>query len=81
MSHKTIECNVGHRGTKVMPWSEACIHMKVADKEMEFEIVSEHSVQLYKDGQPFSSTITIGEAGIFVDISEGFYYHVPDTGK
>jgi hypothetical protein len=83
----TETCDVGHRGKKTMPFSEACMSMKIADKEMEFEIVSDNSVQLWKDGQRFSSTITIGEAGIFRSnepngqgerLAKGlpaFYYH------
>lgn len=71
-----IEIKPGERGTKTMPHSEVCMSMRVAGNEMEFELLDQKypSVQLYKDGQPFSGTITTGEAGIYTE-NETFYYY------
>jgi hypothetical protein len=67
-----IKCDRGHRGRKVMPASEACMHMKVTDKPMDFEVTEHGGVQLFVTddetpafSQHFSSTITIGEAGLY----------------
>jgi len=58
-----------------MPASEVCLHMRVTDRVMDFELLSQRSVQLYNDdGTHFSSSITTGEAGIYED-SDGFYYY------
>lgn len=65
--------NVGQRGVKLMPASEVCLHMKITDKPMIFELVSNRAVQLYNmDGTPFSFPILTGEAGIFTN------YHKED---
>jgi len=75
---KTIR--VGERGRKYMGYSEVCMHMRVAGKPMDFEVVSPRSVQLYRDdGTPFSFPITYGEAGLFRQ-DDGFYYY-PDDSK
>ncbi len=49
----------------VMPWSEVCLHMGIADRPMLAELTdSGHMVQLYTlDGRIFSAPITLGEAG------------------
>jgi hypothetical protein len=59
--------------------------LEVADEPnvsvMRFEVVSQYSVQLYKeDGTVFSSPITTGEAGLFHKLDDGFYYY-PDDSK
>lgn len=81
MEVQTIYCDVGHRGTKRMPWSEVCLHMNVQDRTMEFEVLPSGMVQLYKDGRVFSSPITSGEAGLYhnTDNESRFYYH-PNLG-
>ena len=66
----------GEVGRKRMPFSEVCMHMKVADQYLDFEVVrSRHTlmVQLYllpENGEdrflwPFSMPITTGEAGLY----------------
>lgn len=68
----------GERYQGEMPHSEVCIHMRVAGKIMEFELLeNERSVQLYKNGQPFSSPILYGEAGVFRDYDGTFYFYLP----
>lgn len=74
---------IGQRGRKRLPASEVCLHMRVYDKYMDFEIVGDKypGVQLFvtddktpRFTQPFSGSITLGEAGIFTD-REGYYYY------
>lgn len=67
-----------------MPYSEVCMHMGIAGREMVCVISSNgRSLQLYTPdatvsgpGQliPFSAPILVGEAGIFED-SHGFYIY------
>lgn len=74
---------IGQRGRKRLPASEVCLHMRVYDKYMDFEIVGDKypGVQLYVTNettprftQQFSGSITLGEAGIFTD-ADGYYYY------
>jgi hypothetical protein len=67
----------GERVPNEMPWSEVCMHMRVAGLVLDVEIIGEQypMAQLYRDGQPFSAPITLGEAGIHQDI-DGFYITV-----
>jgi len=68
---------LGQRGRKRMPFSEVCMHMRIAGKYMDFELLNKEypGVQLYEDGRPFSGSITTGEAGIFHDSERGYYYY------
>lgn len=51
----------------VLPWSEVCMHMQVADQRRGV-LVGEHGAQILNaDGSPFSFPVTHGEAGIFRD--------------
>lgn len=56
-----------------LPFSEVCVHMRVADKVMGAEIVEDgRAVQLYDDnGNRFSAPITTGEAGIYTSFGKG----------
>lgn len=48
-----------------LPYSEVCVHMQVAGKQMWVEPVPHGMAQLYTlDGQKFSFPITSGEAGL-----------------
>lgn len=47
-----------------LPYSEVCMHMKIAGKTMWVEPVGSNAAQLYDEfGRPFSFPITKGEAG------------------
>ena len=85
----------GVRYTGYMPHSEACMHMQVAGRRMWFELskAKHPSVQLYHRPEaggelvPFSSPITVGEAGIFHQgtneeyfAGEGFYCYPEQNG-
>lgn len=69
-----IRVETGKRYKSIMPHSEVCIHMRVADKVMEFEKLERRAVQLFEDGKPFSHPIFPGEAGVMED-EEGFYFN------
>lgn len=68
-----VDLEIGDRVFMTMPWSEVCMHLGVADRVMEVEI-GEHGAQLLRDGQPFSSPVTWGEAGIYTDSTTGKPY-------
>jgi hypothetical protein len=58
-----------------LPYSEVCMHMKVADKVMGVRLVEGHMAQLLnRDGSPFSFPITAGEAGLHFDPATRTFY-------
>lgn len=77
----------GERAEIELPFSEVCMHMRVAGTTMEVELVEtpqylstafSYHAQLYKDGAKFSAPITLGEAGIYrTEGPDGphFYHH------
>ena len=77
---KQIFIKPGETGEGLMPYSEVCMHMKVAGKKMKFKFLEHNKmVQLLKDdGSPFSSPITQGEGGIFGPDHQGHYYYYAD---
>jgi hypothetical protein len=73
MEKEKIYLEVGECAIVEMPYSEVCMHMKVAGKKMIVERLS-NMAQLYSLGskngcpsrdKPFSFPITYGEAGLF----------------
>lgn len=65
----------GMYGRMRIAHSEVAMHMRVAGSYMDFHFLENgRSVQLFKDKQPFSSSILPSEAGIFWD-AKGFYYY------
>jgi len=67
----------GEEGEGIMPCSEVCMHMKIADKKMKFKFLPHNKmVQLLRpDGFPFSTPITQGEAGIYGPEGGKYYYY------
>ena len=77
--HLCYAIGIGFRGRALMPHSEICIHMQVADKYMDFVVVNGGSeerpnpfVQLYvtepgvtRFTREFSAPITQGEGGLY----------------
>lgn len=74
--HLCYAIGIGMRGRAIMPHSEACMHMQIADKYMDFEVINGGNgiafVQLFvtdpdveRYTQPFSIPITQGEAGLY----------------
>lgn len=55
-----------------MPWSEACMHLRVAETVRDVRILPDGAQILNEDGTRFSFPITYGEAGIFSD-ADGLY--------
>jgi hypothetical protein len=55
-----------------LPWSEACMHMRVADQVRNVKVFDNAASILNEDGTPFSFPITHGEAGIYSD-ANGLY--------
>jgi hypothetical protein len=68
----------GEIGTAEMPWSEVCMHLRVAGKVMRFEFLGTAVQLLDEDGKPFSFPITAGEAGIHQH-PDGTYYYEGQT--
>lgn len=65
-----------------LPYSEVCMHMKVAGTQMLGELVEDGlMVQLYNlSGEPFSMPITRGEAGWDVQERRVWQYWSPRSG-
>lgn len=50
-----------------LPYSEVCMHMRVAGRRAMVEILTTHrypSAQIWLDGRRYSTPVTLGEAGI-----------------
>jgi hypothetical protein len=79
--------NIGDFGVKIMPYSEVCMHMRIAGKVMMFQVLSRNSVQIYDlDGKIFSFPIGYGEAGFYSAPAnnpeyEFYYYDAKPEGK
>lgn len=58
-----------------LPWSEACMHLKVADRTRPVEVLATGAQIRNWDGSNFSFPVTHGEAGIYSDAS-GLYIQV-----
>ena len=62
-----------------LPYSEVCVHMRVAGKRMLAEVRESgawgHCIQLLRDDyQPFSSPILTGEAGFYREGNQLYCY-------
>ncbi len=82
---KEVRIYPGQSGRKIMPHSEVCMSMKIANQPMyfRFDIVGYLNngidgiakVQLFDDNnRNFSGPILASEAGIYKD-HKGFYYY------
>jgi hypothetical protein len=68
----------GDRVRLELPFSEVCMHMRVAGRVMDVRMTEDQypmAQLLNADGSEFSFPITTGEAGIFGDVDRGFYYY------
>lgn len=59
--------------TLVLPWSEVCMHMRVAGRAMRAEIQPNGVQLLNDDGSRFSFPILPGEAGLYRDARGALY--------
>lgn len=81
MAKKTY-VELGEAFQTELPYSEVCMHMRVAGTTMTVVVVGpmeQPAAQLHKDGRPFSFPVTLGEAGVYRD-DFGFYYYKQLTG-
>lgn len=88
MQKRTIK--PGERINVIGSYSEVMCHFGLAGKPVQVELVRReydggatvyYSAQVYKDGKPFSGTITYGEAGIYRDGDEFYTYEAEPTDK
>lgn len=56
----------------MLPWSEACMHLKVAGRTRPVEVLATGAQILNWDRSNYSFPVTHGEAGIYSDAS-GLY--------
>jgi hypothetical protein len=83
INEKKQDIEVGKRYVGIMPHSEVCLHMRIADRPMELELLpSGRMVQLFVGNAPYSIPITYGEAGLYHEGSvrdfnagKGFYHY------
>lgn len=63
-----------------LPYSEVCMHMRVAGKRMDVQFLSERNgAQLLNaNGSRFSFPILPGEAGFYRE-TDGRHYYYPDN--
>lgn len=59
-----IGASVGDTVRVTLPWSEVCMHMRVAERSMLVRVEPNGAQLLNDDLTPFSFPITHGEAGI-----------------
>jgi len=72
---RRVEIIPGEKGRSLMPYSEVCMHLRVAGQVMNF-LYSGCSVQLLdENGKAFSIPIGTGEAGIFTPPTGPAYYY------
>lgn len=64
----------GDRVRLVLPYSEVCMHMRVAGRAMLVEVREGGAQILNDDGSAFSFPITHGEAGILTHGQDGSLY-------
>jgi hypothetical protein len=67
--HPTVRktLHVGETVTLELPYSEVCMHMRIAGQHRPVAVL-EHGAQILNpDGSPFSFPVTWGEAGIYTD--------------
>ncbi len=66
----------------ILPHSEVCMHMKVAGKRAKVELTkAQHpAAQIRRqDDTPFSFPVSYGEAGLYWDETQGYYYYPINT--
>lgn len=66
-SNTTQVLRLGDIVTRTMPFSEACMHMKVAGKVHSVLVTRDGAQILNHDGTKFSFEVALGEAGIYTD--------------
>lgn len=62
-----IDAQIGTFVEAVLPYSEVCVHLGVAGKEMLVAVIADGAQLFDDDGRLFSMPITWGEAGLRVE--------------
>jgi hypothetical protein len=65
---------VGDVVVVTLPYSEVCMHMRVAGTRRPIRVLEDGAQILNEDGTPFSFPITQGEAGLFFDRADSVLY-------
>jgi hypothetical protein len=83
MEYSRLYVRKGTKFVSTMPWSEVCMHMRIAGQRRVCALVGDRPmVQVFdqvselRDGvdlKPFSAPILTGEAGVFTDEHGEFY--------
>jgi hypothetical protein len=60
-----------------LPWSEVCMHMRLADQVRDVRVLPDGAQILNEDGTPYSFPVTHGEAGIYRNV-DGLYADTED---
>jgi len=69
-----VQLDIGDSVKVDLPWSEVCMHMRIAGRVMTVKILPSRMAQILNDsGEPFSFPVTLGEAGIYDRDGDGFY--------
>jgi hypothetical protein len=55
-----------------LPWSEVCMHLRVAEQVRDVRVLADGAQILNDDGTRFSFPVTHGEAGFYRD-ADGLY--------
>lgn len=74
----------GDRVRIELPYSEVCMHMRVAGKAMDVRMTGGRypmAQLLNPDGTEFSAPILTSEAGIYGDVERGFYFYPEKEAK
>ena len=81
----TIRCfpAIGERVPVIGNHSEAMMHMRLSDKQIEVALVGDRysMVQLYVDGKMFSFPVTTGEGGFYHRYADDVYYTYVDESR
>jgi hypothetical protein len=73
---RRIPIKPGDRVPLELPYSEVCMHMRVAGRVMDVQLTDgEYPMAqlMNEDGSEFSLPVTTGEAGIYGTLRDGFY--------
>lgn len=78
---KRVVLRPGDTVEKVLPYSEVCMHLRVAGKRLKVRLgLNGRTAQIYDaDGKPYSFPVLAGEAGLH-DNYDGTFYCYPDMG-
>lgn len=75
MPNRKLFLAPGERAHVELPYSEVCMHLRIAGRILPVEFLDNSMVQVYDgDDKKISFPITAGEAGFHFDDNVGGYY-------